>query len=176
MSIKHESGGVLSSNHDWFHYNKHERVWRRVLIRSGKTQGFLQQVSIQLTPSKGWNDQESVEAIKDCIIQVHEPAPSIHDKYTHLLPVHVYNKITKTYGSLLRNVLLDKDLLRYIDFKKLVNFTSSKEIVPLAKCQVLEPNKKGLIERLSTRPELYDMPYALTKHINTKVKPSKRIR
>lgn len=168
MSIKHETGGVLSANRDWFYFSSYFNMWSRVLIRAGRTQGFLQEITIPLTPYKGWHDQPSVEKIKECIINVFDPCPSVYDSYTHLLPGGVYEMMTDAYGIELRNFLLDKDILRFIDLKVLLDPNVNKGGVPYELCSNQYPHKQGLIERLKDYPELYDMPYALEKHMESK--------
>lgn len=162
MAIKHESGGVLSANKDILHYASDSGVWSRVLVRGGRPQGFLQEITIQLTPELGWDDRPSINEIKERKIKVFDPHASIYKTYTHLLPGNVYEKMTEVYSVTLRNFLLDTDILRFVNLEALLQFSHSYPSgVPFSMCSSFYPCKDSLIERLTPFPELYDMPYPL---------------
>lgn len=113
--------GVMSENGDWFYYSALWNSWSRVLVRGGPQQGFVKEISVDIT-QYSWENQHSINKIHpERLIKVYTPSKEKGDIFTHLLPLSVYNTMKDNLTVNDLEWFLDADILRNTDIEKLAD-------------------------------------------------------
>lgn len=153
MSIRHENG-IISDNHDWFSYDNYWKTWNRVLVRRGLVQGFKREIVISLTPIDNLYSEENIKEILDLKIRTHQ-TDTKEDLYTHVLPYTVFNTMSKHFTKEQLDLLLDKDILKYVDLSKLLDSKLNNGGVKFIDCSVEKPFREKTIKRIKQNTFLY---------------------
>lgn len=153
MSIRHENG-IISDNHDWFSYDKYWNTWNRVLVRRGLVQGYKKEITISLTPINNLYSEENIKEILDLKIRTHQ-TDTKEDLYTHVLPYTVFNTMSKHFTKEQLDLLLDKDILKYVDLSKLLDSKLNHGGVKFEDCSVEKPFREKTIKRIKQNTFLY---------------------
>lgn len=153
MSIRHENG-IISDNHDWFYYDNYWNTWNRVLVRRGSSQGFKREIAISLTPINKEYSEENIKDILNIRIKVHQ-TDTKKDIYTHVLPYSVFDIMSKHFTKEQLDLLLDKDILKYVDLSKLLDNKQNNGGVKFEDCSVDKPFREKTIKRIKQNTFLY---------------------
>lgn len=122
-----------SKNKDWFKYDTYWRQWSRVICRGGGN--YDHEISIPITPI---NDEAS-EWSELAKIQIHRfdiryASFRNKNKYTHVLPDAVYEKMKENLSNNKIEVLLHSNILPLIDWDKYVELGDSQ--IPIYHCSM----------------------------------------
>lgn len=114
-----------SKNKDWFKYDTYWRQWSRVICRGGGN--YDHEISIPLTPI---NDEASewsqLSEIRIHRFDVRYAAFRDKNKYTHVLPDSVVEKMKANLSANKVEVLLHSNILPLIDWDKYIELGDSE--------------------------------------------------
>lgn len=150
MTIQH-TYGVLSDNQDWFYYSSYWRTWNRILVRGGRSHGFITEVAVDLTPiNNDWND------VLKRRIRVYTPQQDSKDIYTHILPQEVYEgmRIHLEFKDLVW--LLDVDIMRNVNMQKLAKADGNSDSYDKLMCD--GEGDRNWLNKYKSFPQFFERP------------------